>query len=65
MLKSHVAGGVSEQGDMPKGSFQRMVLESSTGFSMAGFVSFTHISDDLYDSYARLSSFFYKDYKSL
>ena len=38
MFKSHFAGGVSEQGDMPKGSFQRMVLESSTSFSMAGFV---------------------------
>ena len=25
MIRSHFAGGVSEQGDMQKGSFQRMV----------------------------------------
>ena len=26
MIRSHFAGGVSEQGEMQKGSFQRMVV---------------------------------------
>ena len=36
MIRSHFVGGVSEQGDMQKGSFQRWCKEVSLLFSLTG-----------------------------